>query len=390
MKCTQCNKEFDGMFCPECGAKAEEELSAATPLPTKSTQKIRQKQKKKKKPFFLRCWFILLAVIIIIASALSLSGGGEKIEWQDLVLGEMLPEPPQSKGKKYTNTAESLSLDINGVSDKNYANYVAECKAKGFTADPKVDSYSYEAYNSDGYKLILSHYGSDEELSIQLYAPMEMSTIAWPTGVAGQQIPTPNSATGNISYENEDGFHIYVGNTSKAEYDEYVNSCIERGFTVDYDKYENIYSAENADGWELYLEYEGNNIMSVEIDAPEEDEAEETEKQEKETEKPETDAPETIAPETTARDDGSISPDFKAAMDSYESFMNEYVDFMKKYNADPTDIRLLADYANYMSKYADFIEAFEKWETEDMTTAETAYYIDVQARVNKKLLEVTN
>lgn len=40
-----------------------------------------------------------------------------------------------------------------------------------------------------------------------------------------------------------------------------------------------------------------------------------------------------------------------------------------------------------MSKYADACDKFDKWESEDMNDAETAYYIDVQARVSKKLLE---
>lgn len=88
--------------------------------------------------------------------------------------------------------------------------------------------------------------------------------------------------------------------------------------------------------------------------------------------------------------DNIINPDFKAAMDSYEKFMDEYVAFMKNYTENPTDLGLLADYADFMSKYADFVEDFEKWEDEDMNAAETAYYIDVQARVSKKLLEITN
>ena len=76
-------------------------------------------------------------------------------------------------------------------------------------------------------------------------------------------------------------------------------------------------------------------------------------------------------------------------MDSYEEFMDEYVAFMKKYaESDGTDTALLTDYANYMSKYADFVEKFDKWESEDMNAVETAYYIDVQARVSKRLLEV--
>lgn len=91
-----------------------------------------------------------------------------------------------------------------------------------------------------------------------------------------------------------------------------------------------------------------------------------------------------------SNDDNGLNPDFKAAMDSYENFMNEYVAFMKKYKANPSDLSLLADYADYMSKYADFAEDFEDWENEDMNAAETAYYIEVQSRVSKKLLEVAS
>lgn len=40
-----------------------------------------------------------------------------------------------------------------------------------------------------------------------------------------------------------------------------------------------------------------------------------------------------------------------------------------------------------MSKYADACDKFDKWESADMNDAETVYYIDVQARVSKKLLE---
>ena len=84
-----------------------------------------------------------------------------------------------------------------------------------------------------------------------------------------------------------------------------------------------------------------------------------------------------------------MRPDFKEAMDSYESFMDEYVTFMKKYaKSNGSDISLLSDYASYISKYADVVNKFDKWESDDMNSAETAYYIDVQARVSKKLLDV--
>lgn len=84
-----------------------------------------------------------------------------------------------------------------------------------------------------------------------------------------------------------------------------------------------------------------------------------------------------------------MRPVFKEAMDSYEEFMTEYCEFMKKYSeSDGTDLGLLADYADYMLKYADIMQDFEAWESGDLNTAELSYYIDVQTRINKKLLEV--
>lgn len=84
-----------------------------------------------------------------------------------------------------------------------------------------------------------------------------------------------------------------------------------------------------------------------------------------------------------------MRPDFKKAMDSYEEFFDEYCDFMKKYSSsDGSDLTLLVDYATYTSKYAKMMKDFEAWEDEEMNDAETAYYIKVQNRINKKLLEV--
>ena len=78
-------------------------------------------------------------------------------------------------------------------------------------------------------------------------------------------------------------------------------------------------------------------------------------------------------------------------MDSYEKFIDEYVVFMKKYKAsNGTDLSLISDYSKYMTKYAEMMEKFEKWESSDMNTKEAAYYLEVQTRVTKKLLEVAN
>lgn len=110
---------------------------------------------------------------------------------------------------------------------------------------------------------------------------------------------------------------------------------------------------------------------------PEEEEPKATENNEKKEENKET------------KNNGEIGADFKSAMDSYEKFFDEYVAIMKKYKNNPSDVSILADYTKYMGKYAKMMEDFEKWEDEDMNTAEMAYYLEVQGRITKKLLEVS-
>lgn len=267
MICSRCGKEFNGKFCEHCGAPAPSS-AAPTPgtYPTEPTP-----TKKKKKPIYKRWWFNVIVVIAAIAVTVSVSGNkSEKIKWDDMILSEQLPEPPKNKGEIHENTAEKLWVDIDKISDKQYNDYTEACKAKGFTVDPESDSTSYGAYNSEGYKLSLSHYGSEDEMKIELEKPIEMSSITWPTSKAGKQLPAPKSTKGKFTHENDDGFNVYIGNTSKDDYNSYVKACSDKGFTVNYDKGDSFYNADNSAGWHVSIKYEGNNIMSIDIDAPSE------------------------------------------------------------------------------------------------------------------------
>lgn len=327
-------------------------------------------------------WYSKLIVgVLLISLVFSLGACGleETFVWNDVVLGDKLPTPPSDKGDLHTNTAEELWVEISDLSDKQFSDYIESCKANGFTVDIESNSSSFDAYNGEGYKLSLSHYGNSGDMTIRLEAPMEMSTISWPAGAAGQKLPVPKSTIGKISYEYDDNFFAYIGNTTKEDFAEYVTACSDAGFNVDYSKGDTHYYAYDSEGWSLSLRYVGNNTMSIDIDAPSD-----TEETAESTVSATTEAE--TEPEKDDTDD--LDPDFIAAMDSYEEFMNEYVAFMKKYQDDPSNLSLLSEYADYMSKYTDFIEDFEKWEDEDMNAAELAYYVDVQARVTKKLLEV--
>lgn len=98
-----------------------------------------------------------------------------------------------------------------------------------------------------------------------------------------------------------------------------------------------------------------------------------------------TTTPTVSAPDNTGTE---IRADFKAAMDSYEKFFDEYVAIVKKYKDDPTDTAIFSDYSSYVGQYVDMMQKFKDWNSKDLNKAETAYYIEVQARITKKLLEI--
>ena len=84
-----------------------------------------------------------------------------------------------------------------------------------------------------------------------------------------------------------------------------------------------------------------------------------------------------------------IDPDFKAFMDSYEDFIDEYVEFLKKMYDDPSDLTILSEYSDYMTEYAEFCAKVEKYgnSKDELNDAELAYYVEVTTRCSEKLLK---
>lgn len=91
------------------------------------------------------------------------------------------------------------------------------------------------------------------------------------------------------------------------------------------------------------------------------------------------------AVETTS---SGIRPEFKEAMDTYEAFYDEYCELMKKYKENPTDWTILTKYLEMMSKIEEVDKAFEAWNSSDMSSEELKYYLDVSARIQKKLIDL--
>lgn len=231
-------------------------------------------EKKVKKSLLIR---VVIAVVLValFAGFVFSRGAGRSIkeanatfEWPTSGIALQLPEPPTNKGEIDYNDEEKLWVDVRGVSEEQYSAYIEACKEKGFVIEGEKSSITYTAFNEDGYKLDLTQYRSSTEMRIRVEAPEPMAEIKWPKSDIAKRLPTPKSTFGRINWEADYGFVIYLGNTTKDDFLEYADACYDAGFTVDYQRGDTYFRADDKDGYHVNVQYEGNNIMFIRIDEP--------------------------------------------------------------------------------------------------------------------------
>lgn len=213
--------------------------------------------------------FILALVLMIPYFATYSSGslvGGSSAKWDNILLNEYAPKPTMTSARVMTNSREEFYIYDIKCSQNDYYDYVDACKDFGYDYEIiEEDEYSFEAYNEAGYQIKVSYIMT---LTVELNAPMSMSTIEWPNSDIAKLIPQPKSLYGKIEWEHDYGFVIYIGNTTLSEYKDYVNSIYNGGFNLDYSKGDTYFWADNADGYHVNVEYKGFNTMFIRIDEP--------------------------------------------------------------------------------------------------------------------------
>ena len=91
----------------------------------------------------------------------------------------------------------------------------------------------------------------------------------WPTNGLSEYLPKPESEYGEIQVNQDDYFNIEIYQSSKTQYEAYVESCKQEGFTVDIDTDENYYYAYNKDGYQLYLNFDSKGkYIDISLEAP--------------------------------------------------------------------------------------------------------------------------
>lgn len=220
---------------------------------------------------------VIAAVVVIIYSIFmfphsdigqSFIEANQKYEWPETGIAEQLPKPSSDKGEITYNNDTMFRLDVYGVDQDEFESYMNACIKEGFTIESEKSESRYEAFNETGYELRLSYYSSQSELSVDVDAPVPMSDIKWPRSTIAHRLPVPNSFYGNISWEADYGFFIYLGNTTKQDYQDYVEACFDAGFVNNYKKGDTYFWGDDSDGYSVTVRYEGCNVMSIRIDEP--------------------------------------------------------------------------------------------------------------------------
>lgn len=236
----------------------------------------------------------------------------------------------------------------------------------------------------------------------------EFDDFTWPTNELVNTIEKYNTKRGKVGYnydKNSFTMDLLIG--SKNDFMRYIEKNKKKGYDLEEEFDGQVYKAKNRNNNLLSLKikytnkasnyYAKSSMMTVTI--KKEESKEEKEKQELEAKrKADTEAKEAEErakkqkaeeeqkeKEKTEAKTNTIDPQFKKAMDSYESAMKEYSSFMKKYTSSSNPVSMMTDYNRIMEKYTNANNEFNKIKKESLNSAELAYYLEVQSRVVKNM-----
>ena len=237
---------------------------------------------------------------------------------------------------------------------------------------------------------------SVDKIGNESKAIKEYSNFIWPSNQLVNTIEKYNTDKGKVLYSTDKWFSMRLFIANKKEFLNYIEKIKQKGYDLEEDFTGNKYTAKNRNDNLLkieieYLDKDNNTYIRhymMEITIKKEESKEEKEKREKEAreleakERKEQEQKKNESPKTTSN---TIDPQFKKAMDSYESAMKEYSSFMKKYTSSSNPVSMMTDYNRIMEKYTNANNEFNKIKKESLNSAELAYYLEVQSRVVKNM-----
>lgn len=188
--------------------------------------------------------------------------------WQQNNLTTMLPKPKSEYGEIKRDAADEFVMLVGRVKESDFNTYVEACIEKGFHLKIYRSEWTFNAYNQSGesLKVVFTSYLS--EMEITLTAKEVLNEYLWPDRGLSTLLPEPVSDVGIINTESEYLFRITVAKTSIADYNQYVNACIEAGFAEHMLLSENQFYSENSEGVVIEIDHDSNDVMEITVYIP--------------------------------------------------------------------------------------------------------------------------
>ena len=352
-------------------------------------------------------------ILMLVASSMLLIGceSNTKTNSDNRTISTQMPEPtPENKESKETEKTD-VKIEYSGLSEKMDAikkdaeevtkRITSEYNSTISTVGDTVDSY---VKNS---KAVKEWYVFLQEESDKLYKKINDNGIAYynllVNAVDLKDYKAWNEAMDKFYSTWNDTMDAYYktwNDLTDKLYNKYSKILSGDDWSKMYSEHSNTWSAlysNYSDAWSLmYSNYSAiwSGLCSGEkdIDKMLENAKEKSSKKNSTSDDKksgQTEQKETAKKESSdSKSVNAVTPKFKKAMDKYEEFFNEYVEFMKKFSKSTDTVSMLKEYNEYIKKYTETMQAMSKIDSKSLNNADAKYYTEVQLRINKKLMEV--
>lgn len=228
----------------------------------------KEQQKSKKKSFKILLATILPIIIMCIITSIFGPMLIKKAEQnrliKTLVLASCLPELPVRPIEIKENSNTILKINQKNIDKQTYDQILAKVKEK-YPLDNKDISTSYEAYDSNGTKIILKP--QFDTLEIKIRKLSHYGDIIWPTSGIALTIPKPLSTKGIISINRDEYFSADIQYMTKEDLRNYFEQCKQYGYNLNIRELsQKIYESKNQNGDRLSLRYDGGNVVSITVE----------------------------------------------------------------------------------------------------------------------------
>ena len=230
------------------------------------TSKEQQKSKNKSYKIVLASILpiIIMCIITSIFGPMLIKKSEQARLMKTLVLASCLPELPVRPIEIKENSNTILKINQKNIDKQTYDKILAKVKEK-YPLDNKDISTSYEAYDSNGTKIILKP--QFDTLEIKIRKLSHYGDIIWPTSGIALTIPKVASTRGIISINRDEYFSADIQYMTKEDLKNYFEQCKQYGYNSNIRTLnQTIYESKNQNGDRLSLRYDGGNVVSITVE----------------------------------------------------------------------------------------------------------------------------